>query len=152
MSEILLRQEKINEATVLISGVETKKLDTREYDDFVFTFAAVAIEAGEASRLEEAKNLLENLNVTVPYFATRRLELLVNVQATMDSGPSVPIVEATREILKSIARSAGRYFVLQPNFMGLGLNLNSIIDDLAKEKHAKPIPADEGTITRNTER
>ena len=70
----------------------------------------------------------------------------------MESGRSVSIVEATRAILAGMARSAGRYLILQPNFMGLGLNINSIIDDLAKEKHAKPIPADEGTITRNTER
>ena len=42
----------------------------------MFIFAATAIEAGEASRLEEAKNLLENLNVARPYFSNRRLVLL----------------------------------------------------------------------------
>ena len=76
LSEILLRQRKINDATGLIDSVETKKLDAREYEDFVFIFAATAIEAGEASRLEEAKNLLENLNVARPYFSNRRLVLL----------------------------------------------------------------------------
>lgn len=151
LSEILLRQDKINDATRLIDSVKSKKLDAREYEDFVFTFAAIAMEAGEASRLEEAKNLLENLNIATPYFSNRRLELIVNVQATMESGRSVSIIEATREMLAGMARSAGRYLILKPSFMGLGLNINSIIDDLAKEKHAKPIPGDEGTITKNTE-
>ena len=152
LSEILLRQDKISEAVGLISSVETKKLDAREFEDFVFTFAAIAIEADEESRLEQAKNLLENLNIATPYFNNRRLELIVNVQATMESGRSVSIIEATREMLAGMARSAGRYLILKPNFMGLGLNLNSIIDDHAKEKSAKRKPADEGTITRNTER
>ena len=152
LSEILLHQGKSIDALEIIDSVETKKLNGLEYDDFVFTLAAIAIEADEASRLHEAKRLLESLEIATPYFNSRRLELIVNVQATMKSGRSASIVEATRAILTNMARSAGRYLILQPNFMGLGLNLNAIIDDLAKKKQATTIPAEDGSTTKNTER
>ena len=136
----------------LISCIRRNDLDRREFEYFVFTFTAIAIEMGDAIQLKEAKNLLENLNVSSPYFNNRRLELLVHVQDTMEKGRSVSIVNATRTILAGMARSARRYLILQPNFMGFGINVNSIIDDLAKETHAKSISEDEGSLTKNTER
>lgn len=137
LSEMLLRQGNADKAIDRIDSIETKKLDAPAYEDFVFTFAAVAIEAGGKNRLEKAKDLLENLTATAPYFSNRRLKLLVNVQTTIESGRSVSIIEATRAMLASMTRFAGRHLILQPNFMGVGLNINSIIEDLSKENRKK---------------
>jgi tetratricopeptide (TPR) repeat protein len=148
LSEALLRQGKGNDAITLIDRIVTTGMERPEYEDYVFTFAAIAVETGERNRLEKAKSLLENLNIVEPYFNNRRLELLVHVQATLKSGRSVSIIEATRKLLKGMMRGAGRYLVLQPNLFGLGLNVNSIIADLAKEQHVEQELVGEKPATR----
>lgn len=84
LSQALLRQDKSKDAIKIISCIRRNDLNPLEFEDFVFAFTDIAIEMGDAIQLKEAKNLLEKLNVSSPYFNNRRLELLVHVQDTME--------------------------------------------------------------------
>ncbi|MDP6843171.1 MAG: hypothetical protein QGH73_15990 [Rhodospirillales bacterium] len=134
---ILVHLRKANEASDLISGIDQDKLDPFELNDFVFAYSAIAIETGELDQLKEAKNLLENRKMAEPYFEQRRLKLLIGVQSTIKDGRSETAAQAARSLLSAMARSASKYLMLQPNFMGVGINVNSILDDIAKNSHEK---------------
>lgn len=138
LSECFLNLNKTEDATRLITELNPDDLDQGEYVDYAFAVAAISVEAGNQELLEKASAILRDLEVSGPYFRERRDSLLLSVIETQKSGASQTIIYRTRRLLTGLAKSASSYLVLQPNFMGIGVNVGKVLEDLTKgeEEHA----------------
>lgn len=133
-AQALLYQKRIHEAGSKIREVDRDALGRHEFVDYVFVFAAIAIWSGEKSTLGEAKMLLDNLITSEPYFNERRLTLLLGTTNALASGTVSEAAKAESTPEGGIASATSNFFILQPNFMGIGLNLNAILSYLLNKK------------------
>lgn len=133
LSECLLQLDRLADATKALTNVKQDQLDGAEKVDYAFVLAVLAIETGEHARLVNAKAVLGSLVVNGPYFRERRDAYLLNVQEALVSGVSQPLIQRTRRLLAYIAQSATRYLILKPSFMGMGVDVGKVFEDIAKK-------------------
>jgi tetratricopeptide (TPR) repeat protein len=138
LAECVLRMNGTDDAIKLITEVDVRELGQSEYVDYVFAAAEISIEAKKRELLEKVRSMLSDLEVSGPYFRERRDSLLLSVIETQQSRASQPTSHRTKRILTGLARHASSYLVLQPNFMGIGLNVGRMLEKLAigEEEHS----------------
>ncbi len=141
LAECLLQLENLPDATRTLAEVQPDELSTAEQIDYAFAFAAIAIEMGERSRLGEATAVLKPLEISDPLFREQRDAPLLNVQEALTSGPSISLTQKTRRLFAGLARFVSTYFVLKPSFMGMGVDVGKILEDLSK-RGEKPLGKD----------
>lgn len=132
LAECLLETDEWMVAADVIRAVNINDLDATELVDYAFTFAVVAIDAGDRAMLAKAEELLRSLNIPTPYFRERCGSLLLEVIDIVQSGKSRPLSNKAKTLLRSMVSTATRYLKLEPNFMGIGINLGKILEDLNK--------------------
>ena len=137
LAQCLLHLESWEEAAEVISKVNPGDFSGGEYYDYVVAVAVVAIESEDRKRLLQAEHLLRNLKAPEPYFREQRDSLLLNVLETQRSGNTKTIVERARRALGGIAGAASRYLKLEPNVMGLGVNVGKILEDIARREQER---------------
>jgi len=133
LAEVLLRQGRLAEACSAIDAVRAESLEREEYEDYAFGLAAIAVESGERRRMVQAARKLEGFESPAPYFEKRRLLLLLRVRQAIMHGRTPKTVRSIRRLVAATARSISRYAILEPNWQGLGVNLNRALDDLADQ-------------------
>lgn len=141
-SECFLRMGKLDEAISSITKTQNQALEGPERVDYAFALAAIAIEGNKRELLDRAKEVLQTLEVPEPYFRERRDSFLLNVMEAINSGPSKSLIARTRELLATIAKATSSYLVLQPNIMGIGVDINKAFNDFSSsvkrsEKHSE---------------
>src|SRR5215204_3159837 len=136
LSECLLRQSKIGEAAETLASVKIEELHPAEQVDYAFGFATLAIETNERAKLEQAKQVLKSVKVPDPYFRERRDAFLLKVQEALASGGSPALAQRTTGLLDTV-RSASPYLILKPTFMGIGIDIGKIFEDLAKRRQRR---------------
>lgn len=129
MCECLTEMGKNDDAISLISEVEIEQLNKHEYIDYVFELSGIALVSGKTGLLAKAKEALKALKINAPIFEAQKDELLITVIEAEQSGISENILIKAKRLLSGIKAS---HFVIQPNFMGIGVNVNNILDDLSK--------------------
>jgi tetratricopeptide (TPR) repeat protein len=134
LAESLLYQRRIEEAAAEIAKIERTALERHEYEDYVFAFAAIATWSNKKELLQEARELLKDLKIAEPFFNERRLTLLLGITDTLASGMVSEAAKVKSTPDGGVASSASSFFLLQPNFMGIGINFNAIIDYFLKKK------------------
>jgi tetratricopeptide (TPR) repeat protein len=132
LSECLLQLDQLEEAAEVLSEVKSEDLSSAEYLDYGFALAALAIEKCEHGRIEDAKAALKRATVREPYFRERRDAVLLNLQEALTIGVSQTLIRRTRRLVADMARSAASYLILRPSFMGIGLDVGKIVEDLSK--------------------
>jgi tetratricopeptide (TPR) repeat protein len=133
LAECLLYRKQIDAAASEIDSVKRVTLPRHEFEDFVFTYAAIAIWSDKAERLTEAKTLLQGLGAAEPIFNDRRLNLLLRVTETLASGSASTAAKTDSTPTGGLA-TASSFFLLQPNLAGLGIDFNEIIEHFARKK------------------
>jgi hypothetical protein len=116
-----------------IDTVRRETLPRHEFEDFVFAYAAIAIWSGKSERLTEAKSLLQKLGTAEPAFNERRLNLLVRVTETLASGKASTEAKSDSTPDGGLA-TVSNFLLLEPNIAGIGININAIINYLARRK------------------
>lgn len=135
IAECLLYLDGPNAAQEIINTIVQERLNPSELTDYVFIKAVVAIQEGGRDSLNKAEQELRQLNISDPHFRARRDSLLVNVIDTLRCGPSSERTEDARSTLRSVLSTFLRYVKIEPNFMGLGLNVGKMLEDqLCKEQ------------------
>lgn len=131
MSQCLLYLNDSKAAKELMSTVETTTLDAAENADYIFTFAQIAIESGEKEDLASAEQALRSLKIAEPYFKQHQNTLLVSVIDTLRIGTSQESTTKIRELLRKAASifRFRRYIMFEPNFMGMGVRVDKIVED-----------------------
>jgi tetratricopeptide (TPR) repeat protein len=106
---------------IVINSLE----DDAEKADYVMKFAALAVEAGEANRLKTARSLFDLPLKREPIFHQQALRMKTVVLEAMANGKSPSLTKRAKDMLSALSSS----IMLQPNFMGVGINLNKLIDE-----------------------
>jgi tetratricopeptide (TPR) repeat protein len=141
LAECLLQLEQLLDAARTLAEVQPGELSATEQVDYAFAIAAIAIEMGDRSRLEKATVVLKALEIGDPLFREQRDALLLNVREALISGPSIPLTQKTRRLFAGLARFVSTYFVLKPSFMGMGVDVGKILEDLSK-RGERPLEKD----------
>jgi tetratricopeptide (TPR) repeat protein len=139
LAECFLQLEQLPDATRTLGEVQPSELSAGERVDYAFAFAAIAIEMGDRKRLEEATTVLKALQISDPLFREQRDALLLNVREAFTSGPSRPLIERSRRLFAGLARFVSTYFFLKPSFMGMGMDVGKILEDLSKREEKPPL-------------
>jgi len=143
LAECLLYRKNIDAAASEIDAVERETLPHHEFEDFVFTYSAIAIWSGKAERLTEAKTLLQGLSTADPIFNDRRLNLLLRVTETLASGSASAAAKNDSTPSGGVA-TASSFFLLQPTLAGLGIDFSEVLEYMArKTPKANPDGLDE---------
>jgi tetratricopeptide (TPR) repeat protein len=132
LAECLLYQKKIKEASTEILSVDISPLKRPEHDDYVFAYSTISLWSGDKEMLTNSKKLLEQLEIAEPYFKERRMTLLLNIVNALANESGSPKTKGSLEDRK--AATASDFILLQPNFMGIGINFNAIFDYMLNRK------------------
>ena len=127
LAECFLYQKEIKKAVSQIEAVPIEELGEPGRMDFIFTYSAISIWSERIEMLEKAQAWLKALKASEPLFDQRRLNLLVRVTETAAIGTATSEAKADSAPEGGIA-GASRALVLQPNFFGIGINFNEIIE------------------------
>lgn len=133
LAECFLYLKNIEKSVDQIESVPFDELDEPGMMDFIFTYSAIAIWSEKNEMLKKAHAWLKTLNATEPLFDQRRLNLLVRVTETAARGTATSEAKAESAPDSGIAVAA-RALMLQPNFFGIGINFNEIIERFARRR------------------
>lgn len=133
LAECFLYQKEIEKSVGQIEAVPLDELDESGMMDFIFTYSAIAIWSEKTDMLEKAQAWLKQLRASEPLFDQRRLNLLVRVTETVAKGMATSEAKAESAPKGGVA-GAARALMLQPNFFGIGINFNEIIERFAGRK------------------
>ncbi len=125
-----------DEAFRLVRSVAVDKLDSPERADHAFTSFYIALKRGDRRSLLDARNLLRAARTPQPYFETRRLQHIITIGDALEALDNEESLPDPHPIMAGLQR-LNRYIMLQPNWNGIGINGNVIVDDLvalAKER------------------
>ena len=132
-AECLNRLGRYDEAHREMDAISIEKFDSDpEKADYVMRFASLAVEAGELDRLKRARCLLDIPLETQPMFYQQALRMKTMVFEAMEKGKSPSLTARAKAMLSTLSAC----LMLQPNFMGVGINLNKLIDDNTAVKRA----------------
>lgn len=134
LAECLVQTNQVDAAVEQIDSIDRASLGRHEFEDFVFAFASVAVWKSEEARLREAKGLLEGLKTVEPYFNERRLSLLVSVANTLVTGNASEKAKSDSAPDENPLSVASNIFIMKPTFMGMGININAIVEYLLKKR------------------
>ena len=133
LAECFLYQKEIKKAVDQIEAVPTEELDEPGMMDFIFTYSAISIWGERTGMLAKAQAWLKALKASEPLFDQRRLNLLVRVTETTAKATATPEAKADSAPVGGIA-GASRALMLQPNFFGVGINFNEIIERFSRKR------------------
>ena len=128
-AECELRNGQIDEAFRLIRSVAVDKLNGPERADHAFTFFYIALARCDRRSLADAREILKAAETLQPYFNMLRLQHIVTVGEALealDANREPPAIGPVLSALKTVSR----YIQLHPNFSGIGIELNTIIEDM----------------------
>jgi tetratricopeptide (TPR) repeat protein len=131
LAEVVMLQGRTAEAAGILDQLEPATFDRSEHEDFAFVSAAIAVELSDRHRMQVAARYLEGFEGSAPYFERRRLVFLLRVHQALRTGSTPKIKRSLRRWLADSARGLSRYLILEPNVVGLGFNLNAMLNDLA---------------------
>lgn len=107
-------------AADLLSSIQGRYLDEPGRFDLAISWAVLAASTRRDDHLELAKNLLKGVEAHDPVFIQLRDKLMIDLLETS------PTYRAG--VLQRFLRGINKYIILEPNFAGIGVNLNRIIE------------------------
>lgn len=123
----LMRGRK-DEALALIETIAFDTLDDAERSDYAIAYAIIAIALSNLPRLDDAAGKLRSVVPIRQYFATENLEYQLAIERARASIAAGQPVARSSRLLDWIS-SVSRWFMIQPNVAGIGVNVNAMIDD-----------------------
>ena len=142
-AECHLRLGKIDDAYDMIRAIPVDDLDQPERADHAFTYFYIALARRDQRALLDARELLKAAKTPQPYFETQRLQHIVTIGEAIEAirqHQPPPEIGPVASGLKALSR----YIQLQPNFCGIGVNLNNIIDDMVAQAEDRARRESEG--------
>ena len=138
LAECVLAQGRANEAKRIFDAVGRDQLDDSEKYDHAYAATRIAAHTKEKTRMELALALWKVTRTAAPYFEERRLNLILYLTNAIADAKAATGLPALMRALSEPVRALNRYVMLQPNIMGVGLNLNAIADDLQGPRTKQP--------------
>ena len=117
---------KLDDALTCHARIDKSELDDNHLIDYYSVLAQVAIQMPNRNLAKSVVDALSKIPVDLPVLNDLRNEIRLGL-LTMLAEPVTPKREP-KPFLYNTRRLINRVFLLQPNFFGLGLNINSIIE------------------------
>ncbi|GJL51602.1 MAG: hypothetical protein NPIRA01_28290 [Nitrospirales bacterium] len=131
ISRCHLELDNIGKAREYLDSVSVEDLMAAELADYAFVDALLSIGENNKENIERSENLLINIKLEAPYFRDYRYKLLLSLDAAKNSSETGKILKKSKEILAGLFRSVNQYVILQPNIMGVGINLNKVLENIS---------------------
>jgi hypothetical protein len=119
----------------VLDSIDDNELEPEYRLEYLEAVAALSMTRGDKVKAHRAVELLEDLEEPVPYFAEHRNRLVIELLEFIRA-PSEVERKKVPPIFVTVASWLSRYGHLKPNFMGVGVNVNQILDDLVKRSKA----------------
>lgn len=120
-----------------VGGLDYSALSKPEKFDYNTVAARTAVAGGDAAERNAIAIRFKELEVTDPYFRDIRNAVVTELRTPEHHGEVRAAGFFTR-----ILRGASRYLLLQPNICGLGVNVNTILEDAAGHRAISDKKAD----------
>lgn len=127
-AECELRRGNPDEAYRLSRSIAVNTLGDPERADHAFISFYIALARGDRQSLLDARDLLRAAVTPQPYFEQRRLQHIVTIGDAIEALDTKQQLPELGPILSALEK-VSRYVQLQPNWNGLGINANAMIDD-----------------------
>lgn len=137
----LMRGRK-DEALALIEMVPFDELDDAERSDYAVAYAIIAITLRDLGRLDDAANKLRSVVPIRQYFAAENLRYQLAIERARASIAAGKPVSKSSWLLDWIS-SVSRWFMIQPNIAGIGINVNAMVDDAVSSRRRKRVETHE---------
>lgn len=108
-----------------LAGIIIEDLSDDEYLDNAISWAGLAIETVDKNDIARAVEYLKKSTSVWPFFSSIRDELLIEL---LETEP-----QKNRSRIKDMLAKLNEYLILCPNWNGLGLNINKMIDDMVSK-------------------
>jgi tetratricopeptide (TPR) repeat protein len=118
------------EAKELLQSIQSEFLDDEGKFDLSVSWAIVAAISQASEDISKAKSLLKTASANHPIFSQQRDKLLIEL---LEIRPKSALGR-----FGQIIQTINKYIILNPNFFGIGINLNQIIDDTESKIPKKP--------------
>lgn len=136
-----LMQGRKDDALAIIESIDFDTLDMPERADFAIAYAAIAIALRDGARLDDAASKLKAVTPIRQYFAHENVKYQLAIERARTAIAAGTPVPKSGRLLDWIS-SLSRWFMVQPNIAGLGINLNNMVDDAVAARRRNQPPAD----------
>lgn len=120
-----------SEARRVLEAISQIQLDEAGKFDLAISWALVAVNSLSLEDLEEAKRLMKAAESQYPMFIQQRDRWIIELLETKP--------KAEPGNLRKLIQSLNRYVTLNPNFFGIGINFNRIIEDAESPPEQKKV-------------
>lgn len=117
----------------VISKIDVDSLNKEEFHDYVINYSNIAICYKNRDMILKSVELLKSLNKSEPVFERDKSRIISEINDFLINNLPESGKSKLLESFKQFTKKFSRYAVIQPNFFGLGLNINNFIDDFTKE-------------------
>lgn len=145
-AECELRRGNIDDSFRIIQSISVNLLDLPERADHAFTYFYIALARGNRQSLIDARDLLRAATTPHPYFQTRRLQHIITIADALEALERKKALPELGPILSTL-KKVSRYVQLQPNWNGVGINGNAMIDDYVAHAQERLKRQDDDTPT-----
>lgn len=138
-----LMQDRKDEAVSIIESVDFETLDPPERADYAIAYAIIAISLRDSAKLDVAATKLKAVMPMRQYFAHENVKFQLAIErarAAIAAGTPVPKSSRLLDWISSMSR----WFMIQPNVAGIGVNVNNMVDDAIASRRLKRSEKKEG--------
>lgn len=136
VAEIFYRKADYDASIKVLEEIEYSSISNENKIDLLITYGKNVISTQNAAKVNWVFNELKQLKFDSKYFSDIVNELIINLHELLIKTNSKEKFEPSQ--VKKILGKLNEYIMLEPNIMGLGLNINKIIGDiLIKNKEKK---------------
>jgi tetratricopeptide (TPR) repeat protein len=121
LARSLCNHEELNDARKVLESIDDSLLEEPGKFDLAISWAIVAATSLVAADLRCAQKRLKNIETHDPAFIQLRDRWIIDLLEAEPKPESGKI--------KKLLLSLNKYVILNPNFFGIGININRIIDD-----------------------
>lgn len=111
------------EALSILDSVNYSELEKSDFFDFSVNYAYTATKFENKLAIVASLKLLKMVVCSEPVFEQRRLELICELNEVLVTGKY-----SKKQYLLDMLRGLSKYLMFQPNFAGIGLNLNKVFE------------------------
>ena len=117
---------KLSRGREFLSSINCSTLSLDNLQDFAAAATVLALASRTQKDVEDAITALRTHQPKTCFFVQQKDRMMYLLHQTS------PTESAT--VIQKIIRSISRYFILKPNFMGLGIDVGNVLEDLARGK------------------
>lgn len=131
IADIYFHKSDFNNSIKILKGIEYDTLTFENKIDFLIIYAKNLLSTVQ-NRTEVIWILeeLKKLTLQSKYFSDIVNELIISIQELLVEKNNK---KQRKSLIRKILSKLNEYLILQPNLMGFGVNINSLINDLVKE-------------------